>query len=148
MYHFSRSIYRDLSPLIVGDPGDLDGARNRQAVLESCEATIRRLTTDRRYFARPERALFSEVRMHFALGDQRLVRQVIERRIALAVQALDQMPDNLDIDGQPRQCRAHTRRGTPCRREPLPSRDYCPSHKHLEESVGEPAGADQELLAA
>jgi hypothetical protein len=26
-----------------------------------------------------------------------------------------------------------TRRGTPCRRDPLPGKDYCPSHKHLEE---------------
>ena len=28
---------------------------------------------------------------------------------------------------------ASTRKGTPCQREPLPGRDYCPSHKHLEE---------------
>ena len=29
---------------------------------------------------------------------------------------------------------ASTRKGTPCQREPLPGRDYCPSHKHLEEA--------------
>lgn len=97
--------------------------------------------------------------MHFAFNDQRVVRQVIERKIALALDALEQMPDNLDIDGQPRECRAHTRRGTPCQREPLPSRDYCPSHKHLEESYQVAAAADgaevtaihtdsRELLAA
>ena len=43
-------------------------------------------------------------------------------------------PDGVTLDGQPRQCQAHTRRGTPCQRDPLPSRDYCPSHKHLEET--------------
>lgn len=35
----------------------------------------------------------------------------------------------------PRQCHAHTRKGTPCQREPLPCRDYCPSHKHLEDRL-------------
>ena len=38
----------------------------------------------------------------------------------------------------PRHCRAHTRKGTPCQREPLPGRDYCPSHKHLEETFDGP----------
>jgi hypothetical protein len=30
-------------------------------------------------------------------------------------------------------CKATTRKGKPCQRTPLPSRDYCPSHQHLEE---------------
>jgi hypothetical protein len=29
-------------------------------------------------------------------------------------------------------CRATTRKGRPCQRTPLPERDYCPSHQHLE----------------
>ena len=42
------------------------------------------------------------------------------------------------LDGISRQCRAHTRKGTPCQRDPLPGRDYCPSHKHLEETYDGP----------
>ena len=29
------------------------------------------------------------------------------------------------------ECRATTRRGTPCQRTPLPQNGYCPSHQHL-----------------
>ena len=55
------------------------------------------------------------------------------------------------IDGGPRECRAHTRKGTPCQREPLPGRDYCPSHKHLEEPFEATEigwSSSDELLAA
>ena len=72
--------------------------------------------------------------MHFAMGDQLRVWRVIERNMELALLYLEQMPEVLQLDGEPRECRAHTRKGTPCQREPLPERDYCPSHKHLEET--------------
>ena len=68
------------------------------------------------------------------MGDQLRVWRVIEGNIKLALTFLDQLPDGVTLDGQPRQCQAHTRRGTPCQRDPLPGRDYCPSHKHLEET--------------
>jgi hypothetical protein len=134
MYRFSRSIYRELAPRVVEDEYDSTGCRNKQAVLDSCEATIRRLTIDGRYFARPARTLFNDVRTHFAMGDQLLVWRVIERNLELAKEFLARLPDGAGLEGAPRQCRAHTRKGTPCQREPLPGRDYCPSHKHLEET--------------
>ena len=28
----------------------------------------------------------------------------------------------------------YTRKGTSCQRQPIPGHDYCPSHKHLEET--------------
>jgi hypothetical protein len=68
------------------------------------------------------------------MGDQLRAWTVIERNMTLALTFLEQMPEALILDGQPRECRAHTRKGTPCQREPLPGRDYCPSHKHLEET--------------
>lgn len=150
MYRFSRSIYRELAPRVIEDEHDETGCRNRQAVLEACESTIRRLMNDRRYFARPARSLFNDVRMHFAMGDQLRVWTVIERNIALAQEFLEHMPEVLELDGEPRECRAHTRRGTPCQREPLPARDYCPSHKHLEESFdsAEIAPFDDAMIAA
>lgn len=134
MYRFSRSIYRELAPRVVEDEQDPTGCRNKQAVLDACEATIRRLTVDGRYFARPARTLFTDVRIHFAMTDQLIVWRVIERNIALAQEFLARLPEGAGLDGIPRQCRAHTRKGTPCQREPLPGRDYCPSHKHLEET--------------
>jgi hypothetical protein len=59
---------------------------------------------------------------------------VIERNIDLAIDFLESLPDDVSLDGSPRNCLASTRKGTPCQREPLPGRDYCPSHKHLEEA--------------
>lgn len=152
MYHFSRSIYRELAPRVIGDVGDVPNCLRKQQVLESCEAAVRRLSVDRRYFARPARSLFNEIRVHFAIGDQLRVWKVVESNVTLALVYLEQMPEDLDFDGQPRQCRAHTRKGTPCQRQPLPARDYCPSHKHLEETFEaatvDDAVPDAELVAA
>jgi hypothetical protein len=139
MYQFSRSIYRELAPRVEDDGDAAQVSAARHEVLEACEATMMRLATDRRYFARPTRTLFSEVREHFALAEQVHVYMVIERYVDVAVDYLESLPDDVTLDGRPRQCLASTRKGTPCRREPLPGRDYCPSHKHLEETqpVGE-----------
>lgn len=138
MYQFSRSIYRELAPQVVEDPADPTGCRNKQQVLDACEATIRRLAFDRRYFARPARTLFNEIRVHFAINDQLRVRRVVETNLRLAEEFLDRLPEGFVLDGRPRECHAHTRKGTPCQREPLPGRDYCPSHKHLEETFDGP----------
>ena len=135
MYRFSRSIYREIAADVVEDERDPTGCRNKQDVLDACEEAIRRLTNDRRYFARPARSLFNEVRMHFAIGDQLRVWIVIEtQHQAGAASSSSACPRASGSTGSPRQCRAHTRKGTPCQREPLPGRDYCPSHKHLEET--------------
>jgi hypothetical protein len=133
MYHFSRSIYRELAPLVVEDEYDPSGCRNKQRVLDACEVNIRRLACDGRYFARPARTLFNDVRTYFSMSDQLRVWRVIECNLAFAQEYISRLPEGAAL-GVPRQCRAHTRKGTPCQREPLPGRDYCPSHKHLEES--------------
>ena len=133
MYRFSRSIYRELAPRVIETQHG--GKPPRQQLLEACEATVERLAHDRRYFARPARSLFSEVRTHFAISDQRYVYMVIEGNINLAIEYFERMPAELGLDGLPRHCRASTRKGTPCQRDPLPGRDYCPSHKHLEEPL-------------
>jgi hypothetical protein len=131
MYHFSRSIYRELAPRVIdGTPG---GSCPRQELLEACEQTMRRLAVDRRYFARPARSLFNEIRVNFPISEQLYVYKVVERHISLAIEFLDSLPPDVCLYGVPRQCRASTRKGTPCQRDPLPGMDYCPSHKHLEE---------------
>jgi hypothetical protein len=132
MYRFSRSIYRELAPRIHGDVVERSDARNH--VLEASEATLRRLATDRRHFARPTEKLFGEIRSHFALAEQVRVYVVIARNLDLAIEFLDNLPEGVTFDGRPRRCPASTRQGTSCRREPRPGRDYCPSHRHLEEA--------------
>jgi hypothetical protein len=134
MYRFSRSIYRELAPLVIEDTADSADCANKIRVLDACEGTIRRITCDGRYFARPARSLFCEVRSYFAMNDQLRVWRVIETNIELALEHLARLPEGSILDGVPRQCHAHTRKGTPCQREPLPGRDYCPSHKHLEDT--------------
>ena len=145
MYQFSRSIYRALAPAVIEDDRDPTGCRNKQRVLDACEEVIRRLTIDRRYFARPARTLFNEVRTYFAIHDQRRVWRVIDTNITLAREFLARLPEGAGLEGVPRECRAHTRKGTPCQREPLPGRDYCPSHKHLEETFDGPEIPLEEL---
>jgi len=143
MYRFSRSIYKELAPRVAGD-SVIDAAAGRQQLLEESEAAMRRLAADRRYFAQPARSLYRDVRCLFPINEQLRAYIVIERNVGLALEHLARLPDGgLGLDGLPRQCRATTRRGTPCAREPLPGRDYCPSHKHLEETLEErePVGA-------
>jgi hypothetical protein len=147
MYRFSRSIYREIAPRVVEN--GVDKTTARREVLDACESTMRRLAYDRRYFARPARSLFAEVRTHFPIADQLHVHQVIDRHVALALEHLAQLPEvAVGLDGQPRQCRASTRKGKPCQREPLPGRDYCPSHKHPEEDFGRPEDLRPQIGAA
>jgi hypothetical protein len=136
MYQFSRSIYRELAPRVKEDDRDPTGCHNKQLVLDACEEAIRRLTFDGRYFARPARSLFTEIRPHFSMRDQLFVWKVVETNIRLTREYLSRLPEDASLEGRPRQCNAHTRRGTPCQRTPLPGREYCPSHKHLEEALG------------
>jgi len=139
MYRFSRSIYREIAPYVIEDDPS-NGCSNRERVLEACEAAMRRLAYDRRYFARPARSLFTEVRALFPIGEQLRVYKVIETNVELALDYLSRLPEGgIGLDGQPTACRAHTRKGTPCQRTPLPARDYCPSHKHLEEPLDGPS---------
>jgi hypothetical protein len=102
-------------------------------LLSSCESAVERLANDRHYFARPARTLFNDVRMLFPLNKQMLAYSVIERHMRLAADFVDQAArEGSSLTGEPLECHATTRRGTPCRREPLPGSRYCPSHKHLD----------------
>ncbi|MBV9337109.1 MAG: hypothetical protein JO262_13250 [Solirubrobacterales bacterium] len=131
MYGFSRAIYRELADEIIEDPSR--GAPvNHERVLRACESALERLATDRHYFARPARTLFNDIRIYFPMSSQLRVLHVIQRYLDLADEFLTRLPQNgLDAYGNPLQCRASTRRGTPCQRMPLPHNGYCPSHQHL-----------------
>jgi hypothetical protein len=135
MYRFSRAIYRELACDIVEDPHAGRARVNHERVLRACEAAVERLATDRRYFAHPARTLFSDIRAYFPMNAQIRVLRVIERYVSLADEFLAGLPQNgFDAYGNPLQCRASTRKGTPCQRMPLPHNGYCPSHQHLAET--------------
>jgi hypothetical protein len=140
MYHFSRAIYRELADEIVEGPNSCQHHVNHERVLRACEAAVERLATDRHYFARPARTLFSEIRWYFPLSSQVRVLRVIERYLAFVDEFVRNLPNNgLDVHGNPLQCRASTRKGSPCQRMPLAHNGYCPSHQHLAETEELPA---------
>ncbi len=135
MYQFSRAIYRDIAAEIMPDTLGSCPHANHERVLRACEATVERLANDRHYFARPARTLFGDIRAYFPMSAQPRVLRVIERYLALADEFLASRPRNgFDLNGDPLQCRASTRKGTPCQRMPLPHNGYCPSHQHLAET--------------
>ncbi len=133
-HHLSRALYRRLVALLDETAPGPDRARAHQTLLDACEMTMMRLATDREYFARPDRFLFSSIRCLYPIQAQLRVRRMIDRHLAVAAAILEQQASAL-----PRACAATTRRGDPCRREPVNDRRYCPSHAHLE--------AEQELVA-
>ena len=131
MYRFSRAIYRELAPEIT-PPSPEEAPACHARVLRACELTIERLATDRHYFAHPARTLFTDVRSHFPVSAQKRVYRVIDGYLKLADDFLSKQPKHgYDINGNPLQCRATTRKGTPCQRTPLAHNGYCPSHQHL-----------------
>ncbi len=134
MYQFSRSIYRELAPDILEARGG-GGAANRERVLHACEAAILRLATDRHYFARPSKTLFNDIRAFFPMSAQCRVYHVVDVYLTLAREWFEtQSVAGYDLAGNRLECRATTRKGTPCQRMPLPNNGYCPSHQHLADS--------------
>jgi hypothetical protein len=144
MYRFSRSIYRELAPYVLEDRCGRPGPSNHVRVLRACEAAVERLAADRHYFARPARTLFRDIRIYFPMAEQRRVHAVVECFMTLAAEFIAAHPlGQYDADGNRIGCRALTRRGTPCRRPPLPRNGYCPSHQHLGEE-----GEETEVVMA
>ena len=132
MYQYSRAIYRSVKDMI--DPyGDRDSQlESRRAVLEACEQTMERLANDPLYFAKPDRALFQDIRRYFPITCQSDVAWAVTQGVQAAAQFIEEQIEAGALDGGVARCRATTRKGKPCQRTPLPDRDYCPSHQHLE----------------
>jgi hypothetical protein len=132
MYQYSRAIYRSIKDLI--DPYADSNTRlgSRRAVLEQCEGTMERLAADPHYFARPDRALFQDIRRFFPITAQAQVAWAVQEGVGAAVGFIEQQIEAGALDGGVARCKATTRKGKACQRTPLPERDYCPSHQHLE----------------
>jgi hypothetical protein len=135
MYQYSRAIYRSIKDLIdpYADPAtQLD---YRRSVLLECEQTMERLAADPQYFARPDRTLFQDIRRYFPITAQAQVAWSVREGLSAAAAFIDAQIEAGAFDGGVARCRATTRKGKACQRTPLPGRDYCPSHQHLEAKV-------------
>ena len=134
MYQYSRAIYRSIKDMIDPYADRSTQLDSRRAVLEACEQTMERLASDPLYFANPERALFQDIRRYFPITCQAQVAWAVNEGVAAAAAFIQEQIEAGALDGGVARCRATTRKGKPCQRTPLPDRDYCPSHQHLERS--------------
>ena len=84
MYQYSRAIYRSIKDLIDPYADRETQLESRRAVLEACEQTMERLASDPLYFAKPDRALFQDIRRYFPITPQAqvawAVQEGVERR--------------------------------------------------------------------
>jgi hypothetical protein len=139
MYRFSRAIFVDIKDLVDPHPETIPVPEAKRRVLQCTEATIERLARDPHYFAKPSQSLFQEIRHLFSISNQARVYGIIDRHIQHAVTFI---LEEIERNGEGMAvCKATTRKGKPCQRTPLPTRDYCPSHQHLEERTSTIAAA-------
>jgi hypothetical protein len=93
--------------------------------------------------------LFGDIRTYFPMREQKRVLRVTTGYMRLARRFLAENPLAYhDVSGEPLSCRATTRKGTPCRRTPLPHNGYCPSHQHLAETEHAETERSEQLIAA
>jgi len=132
MYQYSRAIYRSLRDLIDPYAAPEVQMEYRRALLWECEQTLSRLARDPQYFSKPDKALFQDIRRYFPITAQAQVAWIVQEGINAAVSFVEEQIEAGAFDGGVPRCRATTRKGKPCQRTPLPERDFCPSHQHLE----------------
>ncbi len=132
MYQYSRAIYRSIKDLVDPYVDDETQLEFRRDVLKACEQTMERIAADPLYFAKPERALFQDIRRYFPITAQAEVAWAVQEGVNAAVAFIEEQIEQGALDGGIARCRATTRKGKPCQRTPLPEREYCPSHQHLE----------------
>ena len=135
MYQYSRAIYRSIKDLIDPYSDHQTQLRSRREVLAACESTMERLANDPLYFAQPHRALFQDIRRYFPITAQAQVAWAVQEGVSAATAFIEDQVEAGALDGGASRCRATTRKGKPCQRTPLPEREYCPSHQHLETRV-------------
>jgi hypothetical protein len=132
MYQYSRAIYRSIKDLIDPYVDASTQLEYRHEVLGACEATMERLASDPHYFAKPDRALFQDIRRYFPITVQAQVAWAVNEGVGAAVEFIEEQIEAGTFESGVAHCHATTRKGKPCQRTPLPERDYCPSHQHLE----------------
>ena len=97
-------------------------------VRRSIEESFERLVVDSNVQG-PERLLLRQVRHCFPMASLPTVVVAVNETIGAAVEFLESPQCQELLNGR---CLASTRDGEPCRRPPVTSEDYCPSHRHLQ----------------
>jgi hypothetical protein len=110
MYQYSRAIYRSIKDLIDPWAEPEKQLEYRREVLAACEECVE----------------------YFPITYQAQVAWAVTEGIGAAVGYIEAQIEAGAFDGGVARCRATTRKGKPCQRTPLPEREYCPSHQHLE----------------
>src|SRR5947207_4963250 len=90
MYQYSRAIYRSIKDLIDPYVAPELHLEYRRAVLEQCEQTMERLARDPLYFAKPDRALFQDIRRYFPITAQAEVAWAVQEGVAAAVAFIEE----------------------------------------------------------
>ena len=99
MYQYSRAIYRSIKDLIDPYVDHGHAARLPSDVLEACEQTMERLANDPQYFAKPDRALFQDIRRYFPITQQAQVAWAVREGVAAAVGFIEQQIEAGAFDG-------------------------------------------------
>ena len=76
---------------------------------------------DPHYFAKPDKALFQDIRRYFPITVQAQVAWAVNQGVDAAVGFVEDQIEAGAFDGGVARCRATTRKGKPCQRTPLPS---------------------------
>ena len=135
MYQYSRAIYRSIkdSDRAVRRRGSQIEAR--RDVLEQCEgrwsAWPRIRSTSPGRTARSSRTSAATSRSPAQAQVAWAVREGVG---APSASSRRRSRPARSTAGSPR-CKATTRKGKACQRTPLPERDYCPSHQHLDRAT-------------
>src|SRR5689334_14295221 len=139
MYRFSRALFLEIKDLVDPHPDTVSVQEAQRTVLTACETTVERLSSEGRSFMRPARSLFEEIRHLYPISAHARVFFAIDRAVELAKVFIREEQARASEGNV--QCRATTRKGHPCQRMPMPGREYCPSHAHLEERTAVGAAA-------
>jgi hypothetical protein len=85
MYQYSRAIYRSIKDLVDPYVDHETQLEYRREVLAACESTMERLARDPQYFAKPDRALFQDIRRYFPITAQAQVAWAVSEGVGAAV---------------------------------------------------------------
>src|SRR5215211_7032439 len=108
MYQYSRAIYRSIKDLIDPYAESAVQLESRRSVLEQCEQTMERLAADPHYFAKPDRALFQDIRRFFPITAQAQVAWAVKEGVGAAVGFIEEQLEAGALDGGVARCRSAT----------------------------------------
>jgi hypothetical protein len=116
MYQYSRAIYRSIKDLIDPYVDSETQLEYRREVLSACEATMERLAADPHYFAKPDRALFQDIRRYFPITVQAKVAWTVTEGVGAAVEFIEEQIAAGTFEGGIAHCAPRCRTATTARR--------------------------------